>query len=79
MPSTPSFMVVILQRCAGLYQSRAILFAANEQHELLIAMLRRSGELPDTIVSDDQLVGIAEELFQTLDAEESDDEDADSR
>ena len=52
---------------------------ANEQHELLIAMLRRSGELPDTIVSDDQLVGIADELFQTLDAEESDGDDADSR
>ena len=45
---------------------------ANEQHELLIAMLRRSGELPDTLVSDDQLVSIADELFQTLDAEESD-------
>ena len=45
---------------------------ANEQHELLITMLRRSGELPDTIVTDDQLVGIADELFQTLDAEESD-------
>ncbi len=45
--------------------------SANEQHELLIAMLRRSGELPDTIVSDDQLVGLADELFQTLDAEES--------
>ena len=28
----------------------------QEQHELLIAMLRRSGELPDTLVSDDQLV-----------------------
>ena len=52
---------------------------ANEQHELLIAMLRRSGELPDTIVTDDQLVGIADELFQTLDAEESNGEDADSR
>ncbi|MDA1052262.1 MAG: hypothetical protein O3C40_17530 [Planctomycetota bacterium] len=43
---------------------------ANEQRELLIAMIRRSGELPDTIVSDDQLVGLADELFQTLDAEE---------
>lgn len=52
---------------------------ANEQHQLLIAMLRRSGKLPDTIVSDDQLVGIADELFQTLDAEESDGDDADSR
>ena len=42
-------------------------------------MLRRSGELPDTIVSDDQLVGIADELFQTLDAEESKGDDADAR
>lgn len=52
---------------------------AKEQHELLIAMLRRSGELPDTIVSDDQLVGIADELFQTLDAEESNGDNADAR
>jgi len=51
---------------------------AKEQHELLIAMLRQSGELPDTNVSDDQLVGIADELFQTLDAEESNGNDADA-
>jgi len=49
----------------------------KEQHELLITMLRRSGELPKTMVSDDQLVGIADELFQTLDAEESNVNDAD--
>jgi len=48
----------------------------EEQHELLMTMLRRSGELPDTIVSDDQLVRIADELFQTLDAEESNGDDA---
>jgi hypothetical protein len=52
---------------------------AKEQHELLVAMLRRSGELPDTLVSDDQLVGIADELFQALDAEESNSHDAGSR
>ena len=51
---------------------------AKEQHELLIAMLRRSGELPDTIVSDDQLVGIVDELLQMLDAEESNGNDADA-
>jgi hypothetical protein len=50
-----------------------------ERHELLIEMLRRSGELPDSIVSDDQLVGIADELFQSLDAEESNGNDAESR
>ena len=49
---------------------------AKEQHELLITMLQRSGELPDTMVFDAQLVGIADELFQTLDAEESDGNDA---
>ena len=52
---------------------------AKEQHELLIALLRRSGELPDTIVSDDQLVGIADELFQAIDAEESNGDDAETR
>ena len=51
----------------------------KEQHELLVAMLRRTGELPDTIVSDDQLVGLADELFQMLDAEESDGSDSDAR
>ena len=50
----------------------------GEQHELLITMLRRSGEMPDTIVSDEQLVGLADELFQTLDAEESDGNDGDA-
>lgn len=53
--------------------------SSTEQHELLTAMLRRAGELPDTIVSDDQLIGIADELFQTLDAEESDGDISDSR
>jgi len=52
---------------------------ANEQHELLIVMLRRGGELPDTVVLDDQLVDMADELFQTLDAEESNGDDAESR
>ncbi len=42
----------------------------QEQHELLVAMLRTSGELPETIVSDDQLVAVADELFKSLDAEE---------
>ena len=44
----------------------------QEQHELLAELLRRSGELPDTFLTDDQLVGLADELFQGLDAEESD-------
>ena len=48
----------------------------EDQRELLIELLRRSGEFPDTIVSDDKLVVLADELFQTLDAEESDGSDA---
>ena len=43
----------------------------REQHELLTEMLRRSGELPATLLADDHLVGLADELFQALDAEES--------
>ena len=45
----------------------------QEQHELLTEMLRRSSELPDALLTDDHLVGLADDLFQTLDAEESDD------
>ncbi len=52
---------------------------ASEQHALLIAMLRRSGELPNTVVTEDQLTGIADELFQALDAEESGSENSESR
>ena len=43
----------------------------REQHELLMEMLRRSGELPETSLSDDHLVVLADDLFQALDAEES--------
>lgn len=43
----------------------------NEQHELLTIMLRRTGELPDGFLTDEALVGIADEVFQALDAEET--------
>ena len=52
---------------------------AEEQHELLIAMLRRTNELPESVLSDQQLVHLADDLFQTLDAEESDGDVADPR
>ena len=42
----------------------------REQHELLAEMLRRSGELPTSPLSDDHLVVLADEMFQTFDAEE---------
>ena len=43
----------------------------QEQHELVAEMLRRSGELPETLLTDDELTGLADELFQALDREES--------
>ncbi len=45
---------------------------ADEQHELVTQLLRRTGDLPDTLLSDDGLTAIADQLFQSLDAEEAD-------
>ena len=50
----------------------------REQHELITALLRRSGELPDTLLPDEGLVGLADDLFQTLDMEESHGDDTKS-
>ena len=50
--------------------------APQDQHELITAMLRRTGELPDTLLADDALVDLADNLFQTLDMEESHGNDA---
>lgn len=55
------------------------LLPPNERHELLVAMLRRSGELQDRALTDDELTGVADELFQSLDARESRDDHAGSR
>jgi len=54
------------------------LLPPQEQHELITAMLRRSGELPDTVLSDDALADLADNLFQTLDMEEAHGNDAKS-
>lgn len=43
----------------------------QEKHDVLTEMLRRGGELPETSLTDDDLVGLADTLFQSLDAEES--------
>ena len=51
----------------------------KEQHEIMTVMLRRSGELPDTLITAEGLAVLADELFQTLDAEESDGKDSKSR
>ena len=51
----------------------------EEQHEVLAARLRRSGELRQTIVSDDALVSLADVVFQALDMEESNGDHDDKR
>lgn len=53
--------------------------SANEQHEVLVALLRRTDGLPESIVADNELIGLADELFQTLDAEEANANDTDAR
>jgi hypothetical protein len=51
----------------------------EDQRELLVELLRRSGELLDTALSDDALTGLADDVFQRLDAEESNGTDAEAR
>ena len=47
---------------------------AEDQHELVAQILRRTGELPDTVLTDSEMTAIADQLFQTLDLEEADGE-----
>jgi hypothetical protein len=51
----------------------------REQHEVLAEMLRRVGELPEDFLTDEQLTGLADELFQSLDAEEANERESDAR
>ena len=51
----------------------------REKHELLTQMLRRSGELPDSAMTDDELTAVADNLFQSLDAGEADDDNPNTR
>jgi hypothetical protein len=44
--------------------------SAEEQHEVMLALLRKSGELRGSTITDDQLVTLAEEVFLSLDAKE---------
>lgn len=46
----------------------------REQHEVLTTLLRRTGGPPELPLSDDDLVAVADDLFQMLDAEEADGE-----
>jgi hypothetical protein len=44
---------------------------AEEQHNFLIQILRRTGNLPDGALEDDDLTLIADQLFQALDKGEA--------
>ena len=40
--------------------------SASEQHEVLLALLRSSGDLPASTLNEEQLVAIAEDVFLPL-------------
>lgn len=42
-----------------------------EQHSVVVSLLRRAGELPSAPLTDDDLCGIADDLFSSLDDEEN--------
>ena len=42
-----------------------------EQHTVVVSRIRRTGELPKTPLSDNDLCGIADDLFTSLDDEEN--------
>ena len=52
---------------------------AIEQHEILTQLLRRTSVLPDTVLSDNDLTSVADDLFQMLDAEEENGDDTNTR
>ena len=51
----------------------------DEQHEVMTLMLQKYGDLSQGAISDEGLVELADDLFQALDAEESDGTPAESR
>ncbi|MFM7317629.1 MAG: hypothetical protein ACKO5E_11835 [bacterium] len=59
------------ETASQLLQAFALL-PPGEQHELLIALIRQSRDWPEFSLNDEQLVAVADELFQALDSEESD-------
>jgi len=42
-----------------------------EQHTVVVSLIRRTGELPTAPSSDNDLCGIADDLFASLDDEEN--------
>ena len=42
-----------------------------EQHAVVVSLIRRSGELPTSPLTDDDLCGIADDLFASMDDKEN--------
>ena len=50
----------------------------EEQHSVVVSLLKRAGELPSVALADQKLCAIAEELFSSMDNEEHGNSDAES-
>ena len=50
-----------------------------EQHSVVVSLLRRTHELPSVLLTDDDLCGIADDLFSSLDDEENGNTNAETR
>ena len=50
-----------------------------EQHSVVVSLLRRAGELPSAPLTDNDLCGIADDLFLSLDDEEDGDTNSEPR
>ena len=51
----------------------------TEQHDVVVSLIRRTGELPPEPLTDDDLCGIADDLFTSLDDEENGNNNAEAR
>lgn len=51
----------------------------DEQHAVVAELLRRTGEPAESPLADNDLLSVADQLFQTLDAEEDNDPVANAR
>jgi hypothetical protein len=51
----------------------------SEQHAIVVSLLRRAGELPSARLTDDDLCGIADDLFSSLDDEENGDTNSETQ
>ena len=69
-PATSKMTSQILESFNGL--------SLPEQHEVLTELLRRVRELPEGVLTDEDLTGLADDLFQSLDAEEANERESEA-